>query len=90
MQWQWYTMSVVRKDRARNDNKCFKLEYMGTSPKFFLDYMKPKLTTFTEHNFFARWKDIQFKDLLLTIPKDVMVSVINFVENYGFKVQNEV
>lgn len=42
------------------------------------------------HNVFARWQDIQFKSLLVTISKDDVVLVIDFVENYGFKVQNEV
>jgi hypothetical protein len=78
------------KDGVSNGNKCFKLQYMETSPKVFLYYMKPKLTTFIEHNFFARWKDIQFKNLLLTIPKDVVVFVTDFVENDAFKVHNEV
>jgi hypothetical protein len=63
---------------------------METSPKVFLDYMKQKLIAFIKHNFFARWQDIQFKNFLLTIPKDIVVFVIDFAKSYGFKVLNEV
>jgi hypothetical protein len=48
-------MIVVGKDKARNKNKCLKLEYMETIPNIFIDYFKPKLVTFIKHNFFAGW-----------------------------------
>jgi hypothetical protein len=89
MQWQQYVMIVVGKDKVGNKSKRLKLEYMETIPNIFINYFKPKLVAFIEHNFFARWQDIQFKSLLATIPKDV-VSIIDFAKNYGFKVQNEV
>jgi hypothetical protein len=79
---------VVGKDKAGNESERLKLEYMETIPSIFIDYLKPKLVAFIEHNFFAKWQDIQFKNLLATIPINV-VSIIDFVENYGFKVQNE-
>ncbi len=60
----------------------------STTSSVYIDYLKPKLATFAEHNFFAKWQDIQFKNLLKNIPQDV--SVINFAKNYGFKVQDEV
>jgi hypothetical protein len=32
MQWRQYAMIVVGKDKARNESKCLKLEYMETIP----------------------------------------------------------
>jgi hypothetical protein len=49
---------------------------MKTNPSVYIDYLKPNLITFIEHNFFTRWQDV--------------VYVIDFIENYGFKVENEV
>ncbi len=49
---------------------------MITTPSVYIDYLKPRLITFIEHNFFTRWQDVD--------------SVIDFIENYGFKVHNEV
>jgi hypothetical protein len=89
MEWQQYALQVVGKDKASNESRRFKLEYMKTTPSVCIDYLKPKIDAFIEHNFFAKWQDIQFKNLLKNIPQDV-VYVMNFVENYGFKVQNEV
>jgi hypothetical protein len=90
MQWQQNAMIAVGKDKVGNENKCMKLEYMETILGIFIDYLKPKIIVFIEHNVFARWHDTQFKSLLATIPKNDVVSVIDFAESYGFKVQNEI
>jgi hypothetical protein len=42
------------------------------------------------HNFVSWWQDQQFKQRLKYFPSDTMVSVIDFVENYNFEVQNKV
>lgn len=49
---------------------------MKTTPSVCIDYLKPKLITFIEHNFLTKWQDV--------------VSAIDFIENNGFKVHNEV
>jgi hypothetical protein len=45
---------------------------------------------FTVHNFFARWQEKEFKHFLKNIPPETVVSCIDFSENYGMKVQNEI
>jgi len=52
--------------------------------------LKPKLKTFVTHNFVARWQDKEFKQAIKSFPKDTVVSIVDFVENYKFKIQNEV
>lgn len=56
----------------------------------FIVYMKPKLQHFVRHNFVAWWRDEQSKDCLRSFPKDIVVLVVDFAENYSFKVHNEV
>jgi len=48
------------------------------------------LQYFVRHNFVARWQDKQFQNCLKTFPSDTIVSIIHFVENYSFGIQNEV
>ncbi len=43
---------MVGKDKARNENKCLKLEYMETIPNVFIDYLKFKLDAFIELTMF--------------------------------------
>ena len=52
----------------------------------FADHLKH----FIMHNFIFRWQAQQFKECMLTFPNDVVVSVIDFAENYSFKMQNEI
>jgi hypothetical protein len=46
---------VARKDRAGNESKQFKLEYMKTILSVYNDYLKPKLNAFIEKKIFAKW-----------------------------------
>jgi hypothetical protein len=52
MQWQRYVMIVVGKDKAMNESKCLKLEYMETMPSVFIEYLKLKLVAFIELTIF--------------------------------------
>ncbi len=56
----------------------------------FLDLFSAHLTNFIKHNFVFRWQAQQFKECLLNFPSNVVVSVIDFAENYSFKIQNEI
>lgn len=53
-----------------------------------LDYLKLKLQHFVKHNFVVQWEDKQFKAWLKSFPKDNIVLVVDFVENYYFEIQN--
>ena len=56
----------------------------------FICFLQRHMTSFIKHNFIARWQSQQFKDCIQRFPKDVVVSVIDFAENYSFKEQNEI
>lgn len=58
--------------------------------KQFLPMFQQHVRRFVKHNFIARWQALQFKECLTKFPSDVVVSVIDFAENYSFKEQNEI
>ena len=66
--------------------KKLNLVYKKTTADVFFDYLKPKLQAFVTHNFVARWEDAQFKKSIRTFPKDTIVSVVDFAENYKFEI----
>ena len=51
---------------------------------------KTYLQKFIRHNFISRWQAEQFKQSVQTFPEHVVVSVIDFAENYTFQEQNEI
>lgn len=55
-----------------------------------LCWFKDHIKQFIKHNFVYRWQAKQFKLCLGTFPDDVVVSVIDFAENYSFKEQHEI
>ena len=56
----------------------------------FIDLFTSHLRSLIKHNFIFRWQSQQFKECLLKFSLDVVVLVIDFVENYSFKVYNEI
>jgi len=65
------------------------LVYKTTSYKF-INYFKPKLQHFVKCKFVAQWEDKQFKQSIKSFPTNIVVSIVAFVKNYTFKIQNEV
>jgi hypothetical protein len=45
---------------------------------------------FILHNFLAIWQDVQFKELLETMLEGVVVSCVDFFDNYTMKIHNEI
>lgn len=82
----------MEETKARNGKvlKKLSLVYKKTILDEMLDYLKLKLRHFVKHNFVVQWEDKQFKAYLKSFPKDNIVSVVDFTENYFFKIQNEV
>jgi hypothetical protein len=56
----------------------------------FLSNMEKTMTTFITHNFKARWQDEQCQLMMKNVPEGVIVSHIDYAENYSFAIQNEV
>ncbi len=68
--------------------KKLTLVYKKTNSEF-IEYFKPKLQNFVKHNFVSKQQDKQFKAPIVSFPKNTIVSIVDFVENYSFEVQNE-
>ena len=77
------------KTKDRNDKKVPQVEYMESTPRDFIEYLKPKLKEFITHNFVVHWQETQFKKFISKLPKDTIMSCIDFSQNYAMKVQNE-
>jgi hypothetical protein len=70
--------------------KAVILEYQETLARELVEYLKPKLIAFVLHNYVASWQDYQFKELFRSVPRDTLISCVDFSENYTFKIQNEI
>jgi hypothetical protein len=64
--------------------------YKNTTSNEFIEYLQPKLQHFVKHNFIARWENKHFKQCIKYFPTNIVVSIVDFVENYNSKVQNKV
>ena len=63
---------------------------MDTSLGEFFQYLLPVLHTFIAHNFVAKWQDVNCKKSMVDMPRDVILSHVDFAENYTFQIQNEI
>lgn len=73
---------------TKKKRKVLSLKEM--SSKELLDLFRGHLSKFIKHNWVYRWQSEQFKECLRIFPDDVVVSVVDFAENYTFKEQNEI
>jgi hypothetical protein len=64
--------------------------YKETAPFELLQHLKPTLQHYIHHNFVATWQDTQAKLAMKSLAEGVILSHIDFVENYDFKVRNEI
>lgn len=78
-----HTETGIPKKRLRE-------EFKETPILEFLAYMEKTVPKFITHNFRARWQDEQCHNMMKNIPEGVLVSHIDFAENYTFAIQNEV
>ena len=85
--WRQFSLEEIISKKGKAIKRSI-LVYKITTLDEFLHYFKPKLD-FVKHNFVAKWKDKHFRDCLKSFPKDTMVSIVNFVENYTFEVENK-
>jgi hypothetical protein len=46
------------------------------------------LQHFVKHNFVARWEDKHFKKCIKYFPANIVVSIVDFAENYSFEMQS--
>jgi hypothetical protein len=72
---------------GRNQSKKWK-GFREIKPCLQECYFKFKLQHFVKHNFVAQWEDKKFNAWLKSFPKDNIVLVVDFGENYSFEIQN--
>lgn len=89
VEWRRFAMEEVLSKKGKVMKKL-NLVYKKTSSDVLIEYLKPKLQAFVAHNFVARWEDEHFKKSMKCFPKDTIVSVVDFAENYKFESQDEV
>ncbi len=80
-------MGFIEKGKEK---KTSKVEYNETPPRDLIQYLKLCLNEFVLHNYIAHWQDVRFKKVLNTVSNDMVISCIDFFENYTMKVQNEI
>ncbi len=73
-----------------HDKKVSRVRYCETKPCELIDYLKPKLQKFLIHNFTSKWQEKEFKAYVPILPPNTIVFCIDLLENYAFKVQNEI
>jgi len=87
VEWRRFALEETK---ARNGKVLEKLNlvYKNVTSYKMLDYLKFKLQHFVKHNFVAQWEDKKFNAWLKSFPKDNIVLVVDFGENYSFEIQN--
>jgi hypothetical protein len=88
--WKCISYVVVGTTADGKEKNVSRYEYKDTTPSELVDFLRPKLLEFIQHNYFAQWQERQFKKYLKDIPADVVLSCIDFSENYAMRVQNEI
>jgi len=76
--------------KAEHPLKKLTFVYKKSNNEKSIEYFKPKLQNFVKHNFVSRWKNKQFKAYFFSFPKNTVVFIMDFAENYSLEVQNEV
>jgi hypothetical protein len=81
---------VVNRNNVGQKKKMSRVEYKYTIHNELIAYLNPQLGDFIVHNHVSQWPKKEFKYYLQHIPQNIIVSCIDFSENYAFKVQNEI
>ena len=88
--WKCFKKTIIGQTELGQPKKRIREVYKHTTILEFLDYLKPNLTKFVTHNFVARWQDFQCHTAMGDLPKDAILSHIDFAKNYSFEIQNEI
>ncbi len=66
--------------------KMSRVEYKKSRPSELISYLKPQLGDFIIHNYVFKWQEKELKYYLQHMPQEIVVSCIDFSENYVFRV----
>jgi Cu2+-containing amine oxidase len=90
MAWRCFKKVLVGDIRARKPKEVVHLISKLTIPRHFLEYAAPKFSNFVMHIHVVRWQDLQYRVSLEMLKEGEVLSLIDFVENYFFKHQDEI
>jgi hypothetical protein len=88
--WKCFENEVIGVTRDGRARKRIVEVYKETSSEVFFEYLKSKLPQFVRHNFIARWQDDHCRRSMECMGEDVILSHIDFAENYTFEIQNQI
>lgn len=89
VRWKAYKY-VTENTKFGVEKKRIKLIYKETTLLEVIDQFKMHLKIFIRHNFCSYWQHKQFKEYISNFPNDFVISIVDFAQNYTFKVQNEI
>lgn len=91
LKWKCFDKLTVGVDEeSGQEKKRIQEVFKETSPGEFVAYLKTKVGAFVTHNFVANWQDFECRKMMDNLPCGVLISHIDFAENYSFAIQNEV
>jgi hypothetical protein len=88
VEWKIFAMEI-RMSKVEHPLKKLTFVYKKTNNEKSIMYFKPKLQNFVKHNFVSRWQNKQFKASIISFPKNRVVFIVDFAENYSYEVQND-
>ena len=90
IKWKQFQYEVVGMSIDGRPKKRIKEVIMSTPFSEFLDFFTPTIQHFIRHNFVAKWQTEQAKLLQACLQEGVVLTHIDFAENYTFEMQNEI
>lgn len=84
IRWKKFGYETIGINKKDQPIRRLKLQYKETAPFVLVAELKSKIMTFLLHNFTAKWQDSQFKYALFNLPFYIVLSVLDFAENYTF------
>ena len=88
--WKCFENEVIGHTPEGKPRKRIVEAYRETSPIVFFEYLKSKLPQFVRHNFIARWQDDHYKLSMKCLGEDMILSHIDYAENYTFEIQDQI
>lgn len=88
--WKCFENEVIGLTQEGRPRKRIVEAYKETSSIVFFEYLKSKLPQFVRHNFIARWQDDHCKRSMQCMGEGMILSHIDYAENYTFEIQNQI
>jgi hypothetical protein len=88
--WKQFQYETIAASTEGRPKKRITEVFSITTFSEFLDFLKPTLQRFITHNFVACWQSDQAKLLRSSLQGSIILTHIDFTENYTFQVQNEI